>query len=494
MSGGVYDPRIVPRIARPRPTVRRARARRCARAASACLAAGASLLLLGSAPAVAATASFAASAGVLTVTGDATAETFDVASSAGDQVVTSSSDLNDPDGAGADCAATLEGVSCKGSVVRTIVVNAGDGDDSLTGVYALDPPASVRLNGQGGDDTLTSNNFFGQFRLDGGPGDDELNAGTGRFASTPFGTGTDTATGGPGDDTFNGGDAVDNFAAEPGADTYRGGGPAPGPEGFPASNPGSAPADTMTYEGRADDVTVTLDDQPDDGADTEGDNVSDDIESVAGGSGNDFLRAGLTAVFLLGNGGNDAISGSPARDVLSGADGNDVIDAADGQVDHVACGAGTDSATLDRPVGTPPVGDVQSGCEVIDLAGVGPPAKPVLKLTTRRISSAAFRRTRSISLTARCLAACVLKGDASLKTPSLRVRIGRGSVGSKRLPLARGARRLTVRISAKYRVKLANRLRTKAQRRRGIAFTVRVTATNLAGLTTAKNATVTVKG
>lgn len=473
------------------PTRRTNERRHAARAVLAC----AALLLVGAVPATAApTASFDASSGTLTVTGDATAESFDVESAAGDQVVTTSSTLNDPDGAGADCAATPAGVSCKGSAVRTIVVDAGDGDDTLTGVYTLDPIALVRLNGQGGDDTLTSNNFFGQFRLDGGPGNDELNAGTGRFASSPSGTGTDTATGGPGDDTFNGGDSVDNFAAEPGADTYRGGGPAPGPEGFPAPNPRTTPADTMTYEGRSGDVTVTLDDQPDDGADDEKDNVSDDIEYVAGGAGSDTLRAGSTAVFLFGNGGNDAIAGSPAPDVLSGAAGDDVIDAADGKVDQVDCGAGSDTATLDLPTKAAPLGDRHSGCEVVDSTGIGPFAKPVLTLRAATISARTFRRTTSISLTARCRAACSVKGDAFLKSPSLRARLGRGSVGSKRLPLAAGARRLTIRISARYRVKLTNRLRTKAQRRLGIAFTVRVTATGLTGLTTTASATVRVKG
>ncbi len=430
---------------------------------------------------------------MLTVTGDASSETFDVASSGGDQVVTASADLGDPDGASSDCAASAASVSCKGAVVRTIVVNAGDGDDTLTGVYTLDPVALVRLNGEGGDDVLTSNNFFGQFRLDGGPGNDELNAGTGRFASSPFGTGTDTATGGPGDDTFNGSDAVDNFAAEPGADTYRGAGPAAGPEGFPAPNPRYTPADTMSYDGRAESVSVTLDGQPDDGATSEDDNVGDDIEAVIAGAGDDILQAGLGAVFLAGNRGNDVIAGGPGRDVLSGGDGDDAIEAQGGNVDQIDCGAGSDSATLDLPTGQPPIGDAQAGCEM--LGGPGNPAtKPVLTLKTARISAATFRRTRAIRLTVRCAAACAITGKAVLKTPSLRARLGRGTVGTGKLRSAAGARRLTIRIAAKYRVKLANRLRTRVQRRRGIAFTARVTATDARGAATTKSATVTVKG
>jgi Ca2+-binding RTX toxin-like protein len=452
------------------------------------------LFLLAAAPASAApAATFDAATGVLTVTGDASAESFDVSSSGGDQLVASSADLGDPDGAGFDCAASAAGVSCKGAAVRTIVVDAGDGGDTLTGVYTLDPVALVRLNGEAGDDVLTSNNFFGQFRLDGGPGDDELNAGTGRFASSPFGTGTDTATGGPGDDTFNGSDAPDNFAAEPGADTYRGAGPAAGPDGFPLPGPRNTPIDTMTYDGRADSVSVTLDDQPGDGAAGEDDNVGDDVEAVSAGAGDDVLQAGLGGALLAGNRGNDVIVGGPGRDVLSGGDGDDAIEAQGGNVDQIDCGAGADSATLDLPTGQPPVADAQTGCELLG-AGAGTFAKPVLTLKTARIAAATFRRTGAIRLTVRCAAACAIKGQAVLKTPSLRALLGRGVVGAGKLSIAAGARRLTLRIAARYRVKLANRLRTRVQRRRGIAFTARVTATDARGATTTRSATVTVKG
>jgi Ca2+-binding RTX toxin-like protein len=76
----------------------------------------------------------------------------------------------------------------------------------------------------------------------------------------------------------------------------------------------------------------------DDGAAGEGDTVNDDIEIVAGGSGNDTLSASgapcspdgvVHKCTLQGNAGNDVLMGSSYSDVLAGGAGIDTVDYSD---------------------------------------------------------------------------------------------------------------------------------------------------------------------
>lgn len=121
---------------------------------------------------------------------------------------------------------------------------------------------------------------------------------------------------GPGDDVFEGGDGDDVVvvdAAADGADTIVGG----------------AGRDTADYSARTTSVNVSLDGLVNDGAAGEGDSVAADVEFLRGGSAGDVLTASPSGgLQIFGNGGNDTInSGGGGFLQLVGGPGDDFIDA-----------------------------------------------------------------------------------------------------------------------------------------------------------------------
>jgi len=197
----------------------------------------------------------------------------------------------------------------------TLEAHGGGGDDSLGGT-----PNGDRLFGDDGIDRIDGK--AGNDQLDGAAGDDYLYDGAG----------DDTVTAGPGND---------NFYAGPGRDTFSGG----------------VGDDTVFYSDRTAPVTVTLNDQADDGEGGEGDNVASDIETVYGGAGNDTIVAGPVASRLIAGGGNDTLKGSPDEDRIEGNEGDDTIDSRDGRYDSIDCGPGNDTVLADPDDGV-------SNCEV----------------------------------------------------------------------------------------------------------------------------------
>src|ERR1700754_2674373 len=143
-----------------------------------------------------------------------------------------------------------------------------EGPDDIVGTSGRDVIATL-----GGND-----------RVSAGPGDDVV----------CLGTGNDALNGGAGDDLLVAEDVPD------GTDSFAGG----------AGN------DTARYAGRADSLAVSLDNEPDDGADGEHDNIHADVENVAGGRGSNTLR---------GNDADNSLSGGDTRDVIDGGSGNDVL-------------------------------------------------------------------------------------------------------------------------------------------------------------------------
>jgi Ca2+-binding RTX toxin-like protein len=85
--------------------------------------------------------------------------------------------------------------------------------------------------------------------------------------------------------------------------------------------------DTVDYSGRTENLTITLDGQPNDGAADENDDIATDIENVIGGLGNDTIIGNDQRNRLDGGGGDDHLTGGGARDVLIGGDGDDTADA-----------------------------------------------------------------------------------------------------------------------------------------------------------------------
>jgi Ca2+-binding RTX toxin-like protein len=209
-------------------------------------------------------------------------------------------DLADYSGRGAALSITLDGEANDGAageldnVVTDVEdVTGGSGGDTMLGTAS----ANV-LNGGGGDDSL-----------DGAQGDDTLDGGPGN----------DLLTGGQGNDKLSGGDGTDGLSGGSGADDIAGG----------------ANSDFAGYIGRSAGVSVTLDDQADDGEAGEGDNVHSDIEGLYGGDGPDTLIGSDASNIITGGGGGDTIDGGGGDDIVSGDQGSDALRG----------GAGTDSVS-----------------------------------------------------------------------------------------------------------------------------------------------------
>jgi hemolysin type calcium-binding protein len=247
------------------------------------------------------------------------------------------------------------------TVPTSVSAGLGDRDDAY---WDWNGPSSVDagsgndtpINGAGGDDSLHGG--IGTDELEGWDGDDLLD-------------------GGPGDDYLEGIAYVEEGMTA-GSDTYVGGG------GY----------DSVTYEGRTEDLSLSPDGVANDGAAGEHDNIGADVMAIGGGHGNDTMKGtGARNVFgggpgddvldgaggddhLVGGGGADRLTGGDGQDLLGGEDGDDFLDggsgvdryygdsvsaciayscpsgrddirARDGEREEIDCGPGTDTTELD---------------------------------------------------------------------------------------------------------------------------------------------------
>ena len=189
-------------------------------------------------------------------------------------------------------------------------VTTGNGDDTISGSASRNIITSA-----GGDDVVDA--AGGRDRLLGGPGDDELSGGADgdRLEGD---AGNDVVNGGGDDDYLDGSDAL-------GADSLNGG----------------AGVDLVTFE-RIDDVSVTMNDQADDGEAGEGDNIGSDVEDVVAGDGDDTIIGSAAANDLSGGAGNDTIRSGGGNDGLDGGLGRDALGGGPG-VDSMAGGGNVDT-------------------------------------------------------------------------------------------------------------------------------------------------------
>jgi Ca2+-binding RTX toxin-like protein len=212
--------------------------------------------------------------------------------------------------AGTGCAAVKaeSEISCEISSIARI--DLGEGDDFLTGGA---DGHGLAVDAGGGDDELLVC-CGGENTLDGGPGNDTIDTGGA--------TGESTIQGGPGNDTI-----------------LR-------PAG-PGTIEGGDGADTVVYHTEpAQSISVTLDDQRNDGPGGKQD-VRSDVEDLTGGPEDDRFVGSSSANTLEGGRGDDELKGGPGEDILDGGEDNDSIFARDGEHDVVECGFGEDSATID---------------------------------------------------------------------------------------------------------------------------------------------------
>jgi hypothetical protein len=294
------------------------------------------------------------------------------------------------------CALTasdpIAGDTAHCSLPSAIVAQLGDRDDSF---WDWDGPSTIDA-GSGNDTPIY-----------GAGGDDVLHGGIG--SDTLFGQdGNDALDGGPGDDYLEGVPCICNEEAlTHGSDTYAGGG-------------GN---DSLSYEGRSENLSLSPDGVADDGAPGEGDNIGADIAMVLaghgsdrmlgndgrnifdGGQGDDVLIGGPSDDQLAGGPGHDRLAGDAGQDVLGGGDGDDqlnggegvdrfwgedvgaclayscasgqdLIEARDGNREQINCGPGTDTLVGDPSDVVETWLSLSDVCESVDgpVAGGGAPA------------------------------------------------------------------------------------------------------------------------
>lgn len=171
-------------------------------------------------------------------------------------------------------------VTCPGTGITTLVVNAGNGNDRVE-LDRTSIPAS-----KAGD-------------IDGGGGNDDL-------------------AGAHGDDTINGEGGRDTINGFFGSDTLRGG----------------SSSDMLSYADRTNGVAVTVGSgNNNDGSGLDKrqtgnqlDTVAGDFEAVIGGSGPDVIRGDRSNETLIGGDGHDVLVGDRGNDTLIGLLGDDILD------------------------------------------------------------------------------------------------------------------------------------------------------------------------
>lgn len=421
---------------------------------------------------------------------------------------------NDADGEG--------GTDNVGSDIES--VEGGPGADTLTG-----GPHPAFLNGSSGDDTLTGgprgDRLFGTSGGDtirGGGGDDVLLDGYSDSeyrleGDPPDAVESDRLDGGGGDDQIVAGSGADDVKGGDGLDTLFYGRvktqvlPEP-PEGD------FAPTFTP--------LTVSLDDQPNDGATGagEGANVHADVENVDTADAIDVyttvtvgIGAGRAAVAddtltgsggsnqLISGGGRDTVDGGAGADDIQTGAGDDAVSAVDTVTDLIRCGAGTDAVSADLAGTNPARADVLSDCENVTGTPLGleggtlpatvtPPTKPALTLGGRStVTAKAFLRRFTVGVGVTSDQEVAVAGELTTTQATI-AKVGALPIGAGKLAAGTGTRTLKLKVAKTFRKRLKRKLRTKRQRRKGIKLSAAITATNAAGQVTAKRKTVRVKG
>ena len=242
-------------------------------------------------------------------------------------------------------------------------VLGGAGNDRMSGSGA--PEA---LFGQGGQDTIDGG--LGADWLKGGPGTDvvsyasrtvplnltldgKVNDGQ-AGESDLIGDGFESVVGGSGDDRLVGSSAREYFFGQGGKDSMDGGLGADYLNGGPGS-------DLVDYSSRAVPLSLSIDDQPNDGQTGEGDLIVSNVEKLLGGQAADTIVGSQAADYLEGGSGDDVITGLGSTDQLLGGPGNDQITSRDLLIDDVDCAAGDDQLIGDL------IDQLLGGCELLDL-------------------------------------------------------------------------------------------------------------------------------
>jgi len=271
----------------------------------------------------------------ITVTGTGAADTFNVSQNGSDLVISrGTSSISVPT---TGLAAGIE----------TVVVNAGNGADTIT-IGNLDQvgAAILLVNGEDGDDTISAlGAAIGRVRLqiDGGAGDDTL-TGSDDADTILGGAGLDVIAGNNGDDTLLGGADADMISGGDGNDFIDGN------DGDDTAL-GDAGDDSLMGSFGNDMLVGDIGNDTIDGGfgdDLLNGNSGDDSllgsfgnDRIAAGSGNDIVRGGNDNDTIQGQSGADLIDGGQGDDSILGQAGNDTVFGDDGN-DTIMGGNGND--------------------------------------------------------------------------------------------------------------------------------------------------------
>jgi hypothetical protein len=256
-------------------------------------------------------------------------------------------------------------VNCPSTGVTSYSADLGDSDDVAT--LAIATPGTLagglgndRLDGGTGADQLTGGDGTDWAEYDRVPAGQSVTAsidGTandGRAGegdnvgsdveavlggagpdSLSGGAAPDTLQGGDGNDTLSGNGGNDTLLGDGGSDTLQGGDGEDSLDGGAGGDSlgGGAGTDTGDWSQRTLALNISIDGVANDGEAGEADNVGTDVENLVAGAGDDTL------------------------------------DARDGTDASVACGAGTDVATVDS-------GETVTDCETVNRPATPPPPPP----------------------------------------------------------------------------------------------------------------------
>ena len=400
-----------------------------------------------------------------------------------------------------------------------VVMTGGAGVDAFFTGTAVPAGITVTMIGNGGDDRLKDDNRQGRTVLRGGDGNDTL-------------------YGGPGDDDIDGEGGNDDVQGQAGNDVVRGGAGHDTMSGDGFNDPGTDVIDggdgidtieewTQPSEDYNPAISVTMDGAANDGRPGENDNVTgienvvshangtfsgtegpdkftiwaniapgpstiignggDDVltgmdydDTMDGGAGNDRIEGGI---------GHDTITGGPGKDTLFGEGdgnycgiyecklpfGNDTINARDGEADQIDCGVGTDTAIVDAL-------DTVANCEKVDVGGAGGGAggggntgKDGMTVATKAKRGALL--AKGLKLQVPCAGACKVSAKLTL--------------GGK--PVGKGARTLISAGTAKVTVKLSKSGKRKLRKVRKASVRLTVTVKDAGGAARKLTRTVSVK-
>lgn len=176
-----------------------------------------------------------------------------------------------------------------------IVINGGDGQDTLDASASTDSFIGFTINGGNDEDVISLPLALAEA------------IGTSIHANSAFGgDGDDTITGGSGGETIDGGSGSDSIVGNEGSDTLLG-------QAGDDTIEGGAGADTIDgHDG--DDVL----------------NGNGDEDTLNGGAGDDRIVGGGSSDTLYGGAGLDVLIGNSGNDLLVGHSGSDTLDAGDG--------------------------------------------------------------------------------------------------------------------------------------------------------------------